>query len=138
SKPFPPTVGRLRWGTLVRGLIDTTLSPTGQRRNACCGCGPRVAWNRMGLNTGSHLSQISALRRRCLDRCCAVLLLQQLAKLFRDRPHSRAAVLRLRIRIVVGVGIDVIGEWTARLVDDEFDSSDADVVVRQEGLPTRK
>ena len=54
------------------------------------------------------------------------------------RDEFGAAVLRFGVRIVIRVGVDVVGVRPAVLVDDELDAGDADVVGREERLPASR
>src|SRR5215831_3845556 len=55
----------------------------------------------------------------------------------RNRLHAAPAVLGLRLGIVVGIRVDIVGIWAALLVRNELNPGDTDVVRGQERLPGR-
>jgi hypothetical protein len=52
-----------------------------------------------------------------------------------DRLHAGDAGARLGVRVVVRVGVDVVGEGSAPRVDDDLDAGDADAVLSHECVP---
>src|SRR5512141_1202391 len=59
----------------------------------------------------------------------AVLRVELLAEVCRDRAHAVDAGLALGIGVVIGIGVDVVRMDFAAAVGDELDPGDADVVV---------
>src|SRR6478735_5442329 len=71
------------------------------------------------------------------SRAGGLLPLQQTIQVAGNAPHAKHAGTRFSIRIVVGVGVHVIGEGSPLPVGNHFDPGDADPVGGQEALVGR-
>ena len=67
----------------------------------------------------------------------SIIALELEREVLRDSPHTRTLRLGLCARVVVGVGIDIVGVGHTSLVDDELDSGDVYVVGLEETLIAR-